>query len=57
MKAVYDGSVMHVQEISGERPFNEDDWSRAKEWDYIAEDGVFTQQKHKGEQAWNYPRA
>ena len=47
----YDGKVMHVREISGMSPFDEDDWSRARVCDYAAEDGVFREQGGGGTDA------
>lgn len=37
----YDGTVMHLQHMTGERPMDEEDWSRAAVYHYVAEDGVF----------------
>ena len=41
----YDGAVMHVQEMTGERPMDEDDWSRELIHNYVAADGVFTKRE------------
>ncbi len=47
LRAQYDGRIMHVQQMTGERPFCENDWSGAPIRDYAAADGVFRELKQE----------
>lgn len=44
VRAVYDGAVIRVEEISGERPFDEQDWNHAKLSEYAVKDGAFAKE-------------
>ena len=41
IRAQYDGEVMHMQEKTGERPMDEDDWIGETIYDYVALGGTF----------------
>ena len=46
-RAVYDGSVLHVQQKAGEWPMDETDWTDQPVTDYIARDGVFREKERE----------